>query len=434
MAADRPNGAVGRVDAPARIVTPVESAATRLGRPALAPLVDELARRFGLGRGVPSRITLRGLGEEARAAVADLLGLATLPPPEVRIDLGRLVTALELGTLGDVRAAVELLRGQLGDRAASRAAEEQARADLWRWFERRCGEVAVPMLGPLRDWPAQVRRDGIRGGIEPFRARIEQVLKVIEALDRLPADGVPLASFANQVVGDSHGLDNGQPLARLVVAAIADAAGEPRPDTAEDIRRLWERVRVHTDPLSSTVLTIGLRVSGSHPLEPMLGLHREASEPVVLTRSQLQRWPVDPVDRVGSVFVVENPSIIAEAAAASWAGPPIVCSSGRPSIAVVTLLRQLGAGGAALHQHADFDVSGVGITLWLVRHAGTTPWVMSDVDYRRAVEVPRERPPLSGPVPPTPWAPDLASVMDRHGRAVHEEELSDELLGAMLMA
>ncbi len=398
-------------------------AAGRLGRVALAPLVDELARRFGAGS-MPARIGLRGIDDGAREAIADLLGLA-------RFEVTRLMEALGLQQPGQLRAVVERLRGPVGDRAADRAAARRQRDGLWAWFEERCAVVEVAGLGPLRAWPAQVRREGVRGAVDRYRARLGQVLDVLDALARVPEGGVPLASLANGVLGDSHGLDPGQPVARLVVAALADAAGEARPETAEAVRGLWERVRVSPDPLSSNVLALGLAGESRHPMAALLDRHRAAAEPLVLTLSQLQRWPLGPLS-AGAAFVVENPAVVAVAASRAahrgWDGPPLVCSSGRPSIAVVTLLRQLGAGGAPLYQHADFDPGGLGITGWLSRHAGTIPWLMTAERYLEAVSVPRERPPIERAVPATAWDPDLAPAMGRHGCAVFEEELADGLL------
>lgn len=433
--------------------SPVEVAARRLDRSTLAPVVNELARRLGRGEGFPRRITLRGLDVGTRTALADLLGLATLPSAQVRLEVAAVARALGLDRAEDLVAVVEALRGTLGNRAAERVAEADARNAVLAWFERRCGEVTVPGVGPLQRWPKRVRRDGVRGGPAAFRARFDRVFAVLEALDRVPGGGMPLASFANLTLGDSHGLDPGRAEARLVVTAIADAAGQDPPDSAEDVRRTWELVRVDPDPLSSTVLTVGLRTAASHPLGSLLGHHALAAEPVVMTLSQLRRWPLvsvgtdggagsggEPGRALGSgpelgpgsqVYVVENPALVAMASAQRWNGPPIVCSSGRPSIAVLTLLRQLGAGGATVYQHADFDAAGLDISRWLARYAGTIPWRMTADDYRRAVEVDRDRPPISGPLPVVAWDPDLASVMTAHGHAVHEEEVAAELLASM---
>jgi len=185
------------------------------------------------------------------------------------------------------------------------------------------------------------------------------------------------------------------------------------------------------DPLSSTVLALGLEAHGDGPLDAWLRTAAAAGEPVVLTLAQLRRWPVTPLPTNAVVYVVENPSLLTEAASRAWSGPPIVCSSGRPTLATVTLLRQLGAGGAALVQHADFDPAGLGITAWLAERAGTRPWRMGERHYRAALAAPRPRRPIAGMVPPTPWDPTLQAAMAGTGVAVFEEELRHELLDAI---
>lgn len=410
----------------------VDDACRRLGRPALAPIVEELARRLDEGRGTPTRITLRGLHDDHRSALADLLGVAKRPPPDTSLEVARLLKALRLSTPNELLQVIEQLHGPLRNRAADRAAEREARTALWDWFTDQCQATVVANVGPLREWPTQVRKEGIRGDLDTHRVRLTRVFDVLSTLTQVPQAGMPLATFANLALGDSHALDHGQPLARLVVTAIADAANEPRPESAEDARALWELVGVNPDPLSSNALSIGLAVRPDHPLAPILTSHRSAAEPVILTLSQINRWPIDPLPTDRSAFVVENPAIVAAAASQSWDGPPIICSSGRPSIAVVSLLRQLGANGAALHQHADFDAAGLSITGWLGSGAGTTPWLMTAGAYRTAVAAQRDRPRLGGALPATPWDPELADVMGQHGHAVYEEELSNQLLGAML--
>ncbi len=409
----------------------VDEACKRLDRPALAPIVEELARRLDEGRGTPRRITLRGLQQDHRNALADLLGVAKLPPADTSLEIGRLLAALRLNDSNELLHVIEQLHGPLGNRAADRAAEREARAALWDWFAMQCRMTVVANVGPLREWPTQVRKEGIRGDLTAHRARLTRVFDVLRALTQISQAGMPLATFANLTLGDSHALDHGQPLARLVVAAIADAANEPRPDTAEDARTLWELVGVNPDPLSSNALSIGLAVGADHPLGPILNRHSAAAEPVILTLSQIERWPIDPLPADRCAFVVENPAIIAAAASEAWNGPPIICSSGRPSIAVVTLLRQLGARGAALHQHADFDAAGLSITAWLSRRAGTTPWLMTADAYRAAIAQTRDRPALGRVVQATPWDLSLADVMQRNGRAVYEEELTGHLLAGM---
>jgi uncharacterized protein (TIGR02679 family) len=252
-------------------------------------------------------------------------------------------------------------------------------------------------------------------------------------LRALPAGGVPLAALADDLLGDPHALDRGRSRAAIVLDAVGLSTAAPPVvgGAAETSRRLWESVGVAPDPLSSTVLVLGLAGAAPPPLGPWLASARALAEPVVLTLAQLRRWPMRALAPGDVVHVVENPSLVAEAARTGWTGPPLVCSSGRPTVAVVTLLRQLGADGCRLLQHADFDPAGLAITAWLAEHAGTTPWHMSTDHYRAAIAA-RPRPPASlQTVPPTSWDPTLQAAMADEGRVVFEEELRSSLLQAM---
>jgi uncharacterized protein (TIGR02679 family) len=407
-----------------------EKAATeRLARPGLEPLVAELARRFASGAGDPARVQLANLSGPQRAALADLFADAHLPklPAVVRID--RLCARLGLDSPAALRRCIEALTGPLGDLAAERRERQRSREELWAWFDERSAGLALVGLGPLRDWPAAVRREGIRGEITDYR---EELSRVFHVLDQLPSEGVSLATLAGTAVNNPHALDRGTRLGRLVVSAIADAAGLARPRTAETIRETWQLVGIETDPLSSTVLALGVRPPEGHPLAASLGQLADASEPAVFTLSQLLRWPFPPLDASELVYVVENPSLLADAARRRWSGPPIVCSSGRPSLAVVLAIRQLGQTGATLLQHADFDAAGIGICSWLAAHAGTTPWKMSSSEYRAAVLTGGDRESITEPVPDTPWDPGLADALRDVRRAVFEEEVAEDLLRAMV--
>ena len=80
----------------------VVSAVARLGVAGLAPVVAELARRFEDGSPV-TQITVRGLDDDQRASVADLLGHDRLPGPTVRIALHTLLGALGLNGVEELR-------------------------------------------------------------------------------------------------------------------------------------------------------------------------------------------------------------------------------------------------------------------------------------------------------------------------------------------
>ncbi|MGH8995212.1 MAG: DUF2399 domain-containing protein, partial [Acidimicrobiales bacterium] len=245
-----------------------------------------------------------------------------------------------------------------------------------------------------------------------------------------PPTAFPLASLAADEAGSPHHLDHGASLATIVLGAVAVATGRSEPANAEDARLLWESIGVARDPLSSTVTVLGLPGDDS-PLGAWLDAARRVSEPVTLTLADLRRWPRPPLPADRPAFVVENPSLLAEAATGGWDGPPLVCSCGRPTVAVVTLLRQLGATSVPLFQHADFDPAGLAITAWLQEKAGTVPWRMTAADYLVAA---RSREATFDAVPPTPWDPELGEAMAERQIALYEEDVRATILAAAATA
>ncbi len=104
----------------------VSSAAARIDRPELVPLVDELARRFGEGT-TPVAITLRDVPEATLRAVADLLGTDRALPSNPKVQMKRLAAALRLSSPNELRCLIEEIRGPVPDRRAARLSERTAR-------------------------------------------------------------------------------------------------------------------------------------------------------------------------------------------------------------------------------------------------------------------------------------------------------------------
>lgn len=404
-----------------------ERAAARLSVPELGPLVDELVRRFESGS-TPVSVTVPDLSAAGHRRLADLLGLDRHLAAGRRLRLAALAEAVGAADVSALRCALVQLRGPLDDRRSRRAASEAARDALWHEVEAQAAGLELFRGDRARAerWTARLRQLGVPDGdVDAHRRRLATV---IDCLGRLPAtDPVTLAGLAADVTGSAHGLDPGRRVARLALDALAIVHAEPPARDADQVRSLWERAGVVPDPLSSTVLVLGVVPTGDGPLAVHLRACAAAAEPVVLTLRQLQRSPLTVEGAVA--YVVENPSLLAEAAG-SWSGPPLLCSSGRPSIAVVTLVRQLRAAGAVVHQHADFDPAGISITRWLQERAGTVPWRMTAGDYEAAL-LGRPAGTFAGAVGPTPWDPELATRMEAAGRVVHEESIRHALLDGM---
>lgn len=393
----------------------------RARRPGLEPLWDEMARRFSASGRPVTTVVVGDLPEESRVALADLLGLDRLPSSPARVRVADVARALGLDGEAGVRELVESIVGPLGNRARERQEERARRDELWSWL---AGEAARLELGA---WAEAVRGQGIPAGdVEAHRRRLRDAVAVLDRV--LAADAPPsvLAHLAADVLGDPHGLDPGRAVGALVVDALTMRGGLHRGRRAEVVRAVWSSAGVATDELSPTVLALGLRPDAreSSPVAASCTAMAAANEPVVLTLSQLQRWPlrVAPTE----VRVVENPSIIMHAARETELPTPMACTGGWPNVAVLTLLRQLSTAGCQLRAHADFDPAGILIIRYLVDLLDVHPWKMAQADYVGAVD--RSVIPFDGSVADTPWDRGLAAAMREQRRAVFEEDVRTSLL------
>jgi uncharacterized protein (TIGR02679 family) len=381
------------------------------------PLWLAVHARLSTGLAV-SRVNVGPLDVGQRTAIADLLGSARLPGEHLSVALERLDEVLRERTGQDSREFVTQLLGPIGDRAADRLEAATQRTALWDWL---AGHPVVAAQPVLADWVASIRRAGLIGG--SIARTTEELEKALKVLAQLPAAGQPLPKFADDVLGDTHALDEGKRCANLVLKALIAIYDVPPPVDAPERRALWERAGIADDQLSSTVLAAGLRTQGG-VVSGLLGLCADAGLAATLTLQQL-RATTALTSAPDEVWVFENPSVLA-VALDRFGGrcPPLVCTSGWPSSAGILLLNRLRDAGSALFYHGDFDGEGLRIAANVVARTGATPWRMSGDDYLAAAA---DGPPV-GRVTPVPWDPELARHLTEVGRTVPEERLATGLL------
>lgn len=399
-----------------------------LNRPDLRRLWGEVRdrlERLGDARGT---VRLEGAGEEERRAVADLLGLGTLPREDLRISLARLDRVLRESRFGvDLRTAMTLLGGPLRDRAGEREEERLRRRDLW------TDAVAHPAVAArpgLHRWLADLEASGLLRRLaagSDERRLLHSALAVLAALDRSKTE-VRLPVLANDVLGSSHALDLGRPVATLVVRALALLADRPPPRNARERRDTWERAGVVADDLSCDLLALGLAPLDGGPVAEGLRAFTAAGEPVRITLRQLTSAALafPPGLRVR---VCENPVVVA-AAADRW-GPssaPLVCLGGYPNHAARTLLARLLRHGAEILYHGDFDWPGLHIANALRETVPFRPWRFSAADYRKALAPDGDRPELRGRPVAARWDDELGRAMTEAGVAVEEETVLADLI------
>lgn len=391
-----------------------------LGDPGLAWFVDRVRQRMARGRPLTGSVTLSDPEESQRRAAESLLGRA----PRARGSLGiRLATVDEIlrrsGVSPDgLAAAVVALTGPVALRAETRNREERA------W------EEAYAPLGhldaELARWAERIRRDGLVRRLartpETAAPLVEAAVRALRALPVSPPTSK--ATFAARNLSGAHALDEGTPLATLVLSGIRCLTGFPDGSGAQWRREAWASAGLLKDDLSSTVLTLNLRGT------PALDWMADAGDPAVLTLRSLTRLaPVASVPVEGTVHICENPAVLSAAAdTLGPACPPMVCLQGQPSAAALTLLRELSLRGALLLYHGDFDWGGVRIAGALARSVPWRPWRYTAADYRAAVSALAEAPDLTGPSAATPWDPALAVALAERGVRVEEEAVLDDLL------
>ncbi|HEX9888390.1 MAG TPA: TIGR02679 family protein [Nitriliruptorales bacterium] len=376
--------------------------------------------------GQPARITLQGLDTQERGALADLLGRRRRPGATTTVPIDELDRSLRASRVGaGLVEVLEAVGGPLEDRRDG----TRRRGEAWTLVYDGLAERAAGRA-ELEAWLAAVRSDGLlaRLGGEPDAAR-ELGDLALDVLDRLPADAVPLSVLAAEVTGDPHRLDAGTPLATLVLRGAAELVGRAGlPTGARERRRLWSEVGVVCDPLSSSVLVLGLRASGIDLVAGLLCDHAGFGEPVRLTLRQLMNAAELPYERT-TVSICENPAVMVAAADAFPNGcTPLVCTEGVPDAAADRLLGDLRAAGCELRFHTDFDGGGLRIGNLLHERFGASPWRMSSADYERALQRATVTTGLRSLATEARWDADLAATMREHGRVISEEQVLDDLL------
>lgn len=389
-----------------------------LGGEDLADLRRRLRRRFEQEpeSGSASKFQLADLKPHELDTLGGLMGRRPRGTASVMVDLDEIDAALARADLAaTLRDALERLDGPLVHRPTARASREAA------WAAVAAG-ARTPALAALLSTP---------GGLGLLKRLARQdtgvAHRLCEAADavlaRLPAAGLPRAQLAAECLGDAHALDDGRPVATLVLAARRTEAED---DDPEEKRRVqWARAGVLVNELARATLL--LNVPAERALAP-------DGEPFYASLRLLLRDP--PRWRVSgrTVFVCENPNIVA--IAADRLGPragSLVCTDGMPAAAQRTLLAQLGDAGAALLYHGDFDWPGLTIANMVISTFAARPWRFSAADYAKAApRLPDHGQRLKGRPVAANWDAALAKTMAAHDRPVPEETVAEDLLSDLV--
>jgi uncharacterized protein (TIGR02679 family) len=415
-----------------------------LGGEHLAALRKRLRQRFErapLDEAV-EYIRVGELSAEEHAALASLLGRPQRRSKSLQIDISRIDAVLRgAGIAVSLREALEKLDGPIPHRAEARLRLQT----LWSGVVDGCGN---PGLAGLLGTPSGTGLLKRLARQEPAAAA-RLCRHAEEVLRHLPARGATRSQLAADVLGDAHALDNGRGVAALVLAVWrqaaapgADAAAlvidddggtvqesgdsaDPEPTGgAERARDTWARAGVLVNELARPALFLNLPTGEARSHRWPLG------EPAYLSLRALLRSPPrwDVAGR--SVFVCENPNLLAIAADHWGAGcAPLVCTDGMPAAAQRCLLSQLAQAGARLRYHGDFDWPGVRIGNHVMREHGAESWRFGAIDYLAAVQMaPGPAHTLAGTPVEASWDGALTLTMRERRVAIAEEAVAASLL------
>lgn len=344
-----------------------------MNRPPLGPALDRVLlaardRRERRGASGDAQIRLSDVSPDEALALDALLAVSArrrpvLPGRPLKLRLSELEAALR-ACAGDPRAEYERVGGRpLRDLPADRATARAAREDFRAWL---LGHPALEGRPRLAEWvQAAIAQGRLHSGMRPL------IASALVVLDALPA-GEPVQRTvlaARLLDGDPHALDAGTPLHSLLVALlIADAGLDPTTSP----RMVWAHANVTVDPVSSTVLALGLTLLGDGVAAQLVraadGGH------VILSHGQLAAggfaWPAGT-----DCFSAENPSVLVAAEQKHKSEcRPLICTGGHPSDAVRLLLGAIVDAGGHIHHHGDFDEAGLLIFGDLEARYGARPW------------------------------------------------------------
>jgi len=256
--------------------------------------------------------------------------------------------------------------------------------------------------------------------------QLNQVRYIANLLGQLPDPDTPerLALFAQRTSGDPHTLDPGRASGRLFLLVLGDLARMQRRDYDEGLDllikhteeigeglpgvdtsststspqdrtqelRLYSSAGLLVDMISSNVAVFNLagatyRDGTPDPLPQVAG-----ERVLLLPLRQLLEWQ-SAIPKQEDIYVIENPQVFEEVIAAmdsNRASPSLVCTSGWPSVAALTLLDLLLAASPTyrLHYSGDFDVKGLQIASALMtRYPGRClPWHFDTDSYEVALQ------------------------------------------------
>ncbi len=458
-------------------------------RPGLSRLISILYEKYIEESQVRGQIILQDCTADERREIASFLGKPLYADLNIRVKLADVEKAL----LHSFNCTLlDLLRAYFPDRELVTRVEQRAQ------HTERQSRFRAALTSLITQLPQDAHgrfwlEHGLHGeqwlyaryknaSTEEQQRQLKLVAYIARLLDQLPQPDAPerLALFAQRTSGDPHMLDAGRAAGRLFLLALSDMGNEDQGDREgrpynirtvqtdsrtvratlavalesalgdreivagdrEQAHILYRNAGLLVDTISTNVAAYNLPNALYLDGTPDPLLQAAGARVVLLPLRQLQQWQ-SVTSSSAAIYVVENPQVFEEiiASVQSQNEPPtLVCTSGWPSVAALTLLDLLLSASPThyLRYSGDFDARGLQIAAYmLARYPGRCHLWRFDCETYSAV---LQQGGIQAPIAdlallntlPEIFAP-LAALMREKGMWVYQEGITRLLLDDIRM-
>lgn len=362
---------------------------------------------------IGGQVQLKESTPHERREIASFLGKPSYRDTTIRVKLSDMDSALHQSSfacsLPDLLAAFfpgQPLITRAQQRAAHASHQDQFRHALQAIID------AQPHNARGREWLLQGQHGQEwlfarykNAATDEQQRQLTTIRHVAIILNQLPNPASPerLALFAQRTSGDPHNLDPGRPAGRLFLQALGDLAGDsvlPSQGRVQELH-LYQSVGLLVDTISSNVAVFHLAGATNFDGSPDPLITAAGARILLLPLCQLLQWRTIS-SATSDIYVIENPQVFEEIITSlqnrnstdntqHQAIPPtIICTSGWPSVAALTLLDLLLSATPVncLHYSGDFDLKGLQIAAYLMEHypGRCYPWHIDVEAYTLAIQ------------------------------------------------
>lgn len=310
------------------------------------------------------RICLDHLSEQEQEVIGSLLGMDLRMESTLRLSYQKLQKCLQKTRFEGVdmyRVLAAYYGGNICTKQDQKQVEETTFEQELMYIQQRFGQ------GKVWTWiQHELTYKGylyqrIRQGVK--EQKMDSIYQVFQMYDALPCwkhEHISLPIFANKMLQDPHGLDQGSMIQLLYQGICYLLQVEDHGSLIERNERLYQ-VGLLRDELSNYVMVAHLDASYQGQVHHSWHTFYMTWEPWVVTLHNISH--IDCISSLSRVYIVENPSVFMELCqigkANSLQDVGFICTNGQPNACAYVLLDLLKQANIPMYYSGDFDPEGL---------------------------------------------------------------------------